>query len=84
TNPWLWTALGAVLAMQVAVVHVPWLQGLFDTTALSLAQWLLAVAVASSVLWVEEARKAFTRHRACRNTGEPQEMAQPARTGSST
>lgn len=71
TNRWLWTALAAVLALQVAVVHVPWLQGLFDTTALSLAQWLLAIAVASSVLWVEEARKSYTRRRAHRDGGEP-------------
>jgi len=80
TNRWLWTALAVVLALQVAVVHVPWLQGLFDTTALSLAQWLLAVAVASSVLWVEEARKAVSRRRAPRIGGELQEASQPLRT----
>ncbi|MGJ7440638.1 cation-translocating P-type ATPase [Aquipuribacter sp. MA13-6] len=79
TNRWLWIALGAVLVLQVAAVHVPWLQGLFDTTALSLPQWALAVAVASSVLWVEEARKAFLRHRSHGRTGESQEVAPSAR-----
>ena len=79
----LMVTLGAVLALQVAAVHVPWLQGLFDTTALSLAQWALAAAIASSVLWVEEARKAFTRHRARGNAGEPQEAPQPAPIGQS-
>jgi P-type Ca2+ transporter type 2C len=80
TNRWLWIALAAVLALQVAVVHVPFLQGLFATTDLSLAQWLLAGAVASSVLWVEEARKAFARRRAHRVGGELQEASQPLRT----
>jgi Ca2+-transporting ATPase len=63
TNPWLWGALGAVVLLQVAVVHVPVLQELFETTALSGGEWLLAVLVASSVLWVEELRKAVVRHR---------------------
>ncbi len=80
TNRWLWTALAAVLALQIAVVHVPWLQGLFDTTTLSLAQWFLAVVIASSVLWVEEARKALSRSRAHRAGGELQEASQPSRT----
>jgi P-type Ca2+ transporter type 2C len=63
TNRWLWTSLGAVLSLQVAAVHVPWLQGVFETTSLEPGQWLLAVAVASSVLWVDEARKALKRRR---------------------
>jgi len=63
TNRWLWGALGAVLLLQVAVVHVPVLQELFDTTTLDARQWLLALTIASSVLWVEELRKAFLRSR---------------------
>ncbi len=63
TNRWLWAAIVTVLALQVAVVHVSWLQQLFDTSALSATQWLAAVAVASSLLWVEEMRKAVMRRR---------------------
>ncbi|MPV35816.1 cation-translocating P-type ATPase [Georgenia subflava] len=63
TNRILWLSLAAILLLQVAVVYVPFLQGLFDTTALSAGQWALAAVVASSVLWVEEVRKAVMRAR---------------------
>jgi len=61
TNRWLWWSLAAVLALQVAVTHIGPLQRLFDTTSISLTQWLVAALVASTVLWVEEARKFFVR-----------------------
>jgi P-type Ca2+ transporter type 2C len=63
TNRALWIALAAVLVLQVAVVHAPPLQGFFTTTPLTAAQWGIAVAVASSILWVEEIRKAIMRAR---------------------
>ena len=47
----------------VAVIHVGPLQRLFDVTSISLAQWGVCVAVASSVLVVEELRKVFMRRR---------------------
>ncbi|NCA70444.1 MAG: cation-translocating P-type ATPase [Sphingobacteriia bacterium] len=56
-NASLWLALLGVLLLQVAVVHWPPAQAILGTTALSLADWLLATAVASSVLLVEELRK---------------------------
>ncbi|MFW3171968.1 cation-translocating P-type ATPase [Geodermatophilus sp. CPCC 206100] len=63
TNRALWIALAAILVLQVLVVHLPPLQGLFGTTALDAGQWALAAAVASSVLWAEEVRKAIARAR---------------------
>jgi len=62
-NRWLWISLGAVIVLQVGVTHLGPLQRLFDTTSISLAQWLVAALVASSVLWVEEIRKLVTRTR---------------------
>jgi Ca2+-transporting ATPase len=59
----LWAALAAVLALQVGVTHLGFLQRLFDTTSISLAQWAVCAAVASSVLVVEEVRKAVLRRR---------------------
>jgi len=64
SNRLLWLALGAVIALQVAVTHVGPFQRLFDTTSISAAQWLICIAVASSVLWLEEARKFVVRRRA--------------------
>jgi Ca2+-transporting ATPase len=57
-NGKLWLALGAVLALQVLVVNWPEAQDIFATTHLSLEDWLKAAFVASSVLLLDEARKA--------------------------
>jgi P-type Ca2+ transporter type 2C len=57
TNRWLWVSLGAVMILQVGVTHLGFMQRLFDTTSISVVQWLVCAAVASSVLWLEEARK---------------------------
>ena len=56
----LW-ALAGVVVLQVAAVNVSFLQAIFDTTALTPAQWGLAAAAAVSVLIVEEVRKAIVR-----------------------
>ena len=61
TNRWLWMALGGSVVLQILVVHVPFLQRAFGTTPLSGGDWLLCVAVASSVLWIREASKAIGR-----------------------
>ena len=52
------------LLLQVLVVYVPLLQTAFGTAALTLEDWIACAILASSVLWVEEARKAFARRRA--------------------
>jgi len=56
-NRILWLALTSVVALQWLVVHWPLAQNIFHTTALSRADWLLAIAIASSVLILEELRK---------------------------
>ncbi len=64
TNRWLWTAVAGSLVLQVAVVHLPWLQQAFGTMALSAWDWAICAAVASSVLWLRELGKALGRARA--------------------
>jgi len=56
-NRWLWLALATVLVLQVLVVHWGPAQAVFRTTDLSLADWGLALGVASSVLLLDELRK---------------------------
>jgi len=56
-NGKLWIAIVGVLILQALVVHLPPAQKLFHTAALSLEQWLIAAAIASSVLLLDEARK---------------------------
>jgi P-type Ca2+ transporter type 2C len=57
TNAWLWSALAGSIALQVLVVHLPFLQRAFGTVPLTAADWMLCTAVASSVLWLREASK---------------------------
>ena len=57
SNGKLWLALGAVLGMQMLAVHWAPAQAIFDTVDLKSDDWLLAIAVASSVLFLDEGRK---------------------------
>lgn len=63
SNGLLWAAVGLSLLLQVAVVYVPFLNDAFDTTRLGAGDWLLCTALASVVLWADEARKLLTRRR---------------------
>jgi Ca2+-transporting ATPase len=56
-NSKLWLALAGVILLQIVAVHWRPAQAIFDTVDLSLIEWLLATAVASSVLFLEEMRK---------------------------
>ncbi|MGZ8800796.1 MAG: cation-translocating P-type ATPase, partial [Aeromicrobium sp.] len=71
SNPRLLGAVGLSLALQVLVVHLPLLNSAFGTIPLSLADWMLCVAMASTVLWAEEARKAVVRFRVGRVESPP-------------
>ena len=61
TNRLLWATIGLSLLLQVAVVTVPFLNDAFDTTALDTRDWVLCVALASTVLWADEVRKLVQR-----------------------
>ena len=58
-NGKLWLALASVLALQVVAVHWTPAQALFGTTDLLLEDWMLAALAASSVLFLDEMRKAL-------------------------
>jgi len=57
SNARLWLALFTVVGLQVLVVHWAPAQSVFDTVDLSLTDWLWSLAIASSVLFLEEGRK---------------------------
>ncbi len=56
-NRWLWIAVFSSLLLHLLVVYFPPLQRAFDTVPLTLFDWLLAAAVASSVVVVMEVVK---------------------------
>ncbi len=60
-NPWLWSAVALSLSLQVAVVHVPFLNIAFGTAPLALDQWLVCAAMASVVLIYSELQKLLRR-----------------------
>jgi Ca2+-transporting ATPase len=57
TNRWLWGAIALSVALQVAVVHLGFLNEAFGTTPLALSDWLICLGLASLVLWADEAKK---------------------------
>lgn len=61
SNRWLWAAVALSAALQVAVVHLPFLNLAFGTVPLSAGQWGVSVAMASGVLWFGEGRKLLQR-----------------------
>jgi magnesium-transporting ATPase (P-type) len=61
SNPWLWGAIGLSVLLQLAVVHVAFLNAAFGTVPLEPSQWLVCVGLASVVLWFSELRKVVRR-----------------------
>mgnify|MGYP006271418267 CR=1 FL=1 len=57
----LWAALGGAGFFQVLVTVIAPLKDLFNVASISFSQWLICAAVASSVVFVEEARKLIVR-----------------------
>ncbi len=60
-NGKLWLALAAVVGLQVVAVHWAPAQAVFDTVDLAAFEWAIAVSVASTTLWLDEARKQMLR-----------------------
>jgi potassium/sodium efflux P-type ATPase len=57
----LWGAVLVSVLLQVLVVSVPALNAAFETAPLSLADWMVCVALASLVFWVDELKKLVSR-----------------------
>ena len=61
TNGWLWGAVVLSVLLQFLVVYTPFLQRAFGTVPLGGSDWLLCIAVGSSVLWLREVSKLIGR-----------------------
>jgi P-type Ca2+ transporter type 2C len=61
SNRMLWTSIAAVVLLQVVAVHWAPAQAVFRTTALAGADWILCIAIATSILILEEGRKLAAR-----------------------
>ncbi len=57
SNKFLFIAISLSLLLQLAVIYVPFLQGIFETTALSIIDWIIIIIVSSLILvsdWLAE------------------------------
>jgi calcium-translocating P-type ATPase len=61
TNRWLWGAIAISVLLQIAVVHLRFMNNAFGTTPLTFVDWLVCVGLASVVLWADEAKKLLER-----------------------
>jgi len=62
-NPYLIGAVLLAVGLQLAVIFLPSLQGIFHTESLPLAEFALATVIASSVFFAVEAEKAIRRRK---------------------
>ncbi len=62
-NRWLWGSLAIAVALQLLVLYVPALQRGFGTVPLDATDWLISLAVASTVYWTRESLKMIFRAR---------------------
>ncbi|MBW2985743.1 calcium-translocating P-type ATPase, SERCA-type [Candidatus Woesearchaeota archaeon] len=60
-NKWLIGAIILSVGLQVAVINLPFLNEIFRTVPLKLTDWLVAIAISSSVLIFGEAVKLFKK-----------------------
>jgi magnesium-transporting ATPase (P-type) len=81
TNRLLWAAVALSALLQVAVIHLSFMNQAFGTTPLSSRQWLTCLALASVVLWATEARKLVSRRSRGRST--PRNRRRPGEVGES-
>ena len=61
TNKWIILGITAQLAILSFIVYVPFMQQLFSTTALNVADWTFLASLAVIVVFAEEIRKFFAR-----------------------
>ena len=60
-NGWLWAAVCLSVVLHLLVIYLPFLQRAFGTVSLTGWDWLRAIVVASSIVWISEAVKLLKR-----------------------
>ncbi|HEY7493172.1 MAG TPA: cation-translocating P-type ATPase C-terminal domain-containing protein, partial [Candidatus Tectomicrobia bacterium] len=63
TNRLVWVGIATELGVVMAIIHTPWLQSVFGTAAFPWRHWLFLLALAPTLLLVDEGRKALQHWR---------------------
>lgn len=61
SNKFLFVAVGASFLLQLAVIYLPFLQGVFRTTALGIVDWVIILLIASTILISDRLVERLTR-----------------------
>jgi len=61
SNKWIWLGIASQLITLSVIVYVPFMQGLFHTTAIEPIDWAFLALLACTVILAEEIRKWFAR-----------------------
>jgi magnesium-transporting ATPase (P-type) len=61
SNKWIWLGIASQLITLSVIVYVPFIQGLFHTTAIEPIDWAFLALLACTVILAEEIRKWFAR-----------------------
>ena len=56
-NHWLFIAIAGVIGLLIALLYIPLLQHIFNTTHLLLRDWILVITTGLVVIFIEELRK---------------------------
>jgi len=63
SNPWSWVGIGVLLVLQIAFVHLPWMNQVFGTAPLNLQGWVLSALAGATVLPIVGLEKAVRLRR---------------------
>lgn len=63
TNRWLFAAIGGTLLILLSVIYLPFMQMIFETSPLKLNDWIMAIAVSSTIIVVVEIGKFVSKVR---------------------
>ncbi len=61
SNKFLVGATGIVIGLQLLALYTPFFQRVLKTVPLGFSEWLIILAIGTSIVFVEEARKLFSR-----------------------
>ena len=61
SNKWLIAVMALVLALQSAIVYIPFMRYIFKTVPLSLHDWIIIISISAPIIFIEEIRKTITR-----------------------
>jgi Ca2+-transporting ATPase len=61
SNKFLFVAVGSSLLLQLGVIYLPFLQGIFRTTGLNILDWVIVLLIASTILISDRLVERYTR-----------------------